>query len=217
VSPSTQRPLGSTVWQAVTGIVYNFAHLRDRAERYAMEFAPTRLPEVILIKPNIFGDARGYFFESYEKRKFASAGLDLDFVQENQSCSIKASVRGLHYQLQQPQGKLVRVTFGTVFDVAVDVRRSSPTFGQWSGALLDAKDHHMLWVPPGFAHGFSVLSESAVFTYKCTNYYAPQHERSIRWDDPDLAIDWHLSETAEPVLSAKDAAAPRLRDAECYA
>ena len=181
-----------------------------------MKFERTRIPDIILVKPKLFGDARGYFFESFEKKKFAEGGIDFDFVQDNQSRSMRHAVRGLHYQVQQAQGKLVRVVEGAVFDVAVDVRRSSPTFGQWVGTVLDDKEHHMLWIPPGFAHGFSVLSDTAVFCYKCTDYYAPQHERSIRWDDPDLGIDWALPAGVEPVLSAKDANGGRFRDAEHF-
>ena len=181
-----------------------------------MEFEPTEIPDVVLIRPKVFGDPRGYFFESWEERKFAAAGLDVKFVQDNHSRSARNILRGLHYQIQQPQGKLVRVVTGSVFDVAVDIRRSSPTFGRWVGATLTEENHHMLWVPPGFAHGFLVLSESADFLYRCTDFWAPPHERAIRWNDPDLNVKWPLPEGVEPVLSAKDAVAKRFRDAEYF-
>ena len=179
-----------------------------------MEFEPTEIPEVVLIRPKVFGDARGFFFESWEERKFAAAGLDVKFVQDNHSRSAKNILRGLHYQIQQTQGKLVRVASGAVFDVAVDIRRSSPTFGRHVGVTLTEENHHMLWVPPGFAHGFLVLSESADFIYRCTDFWAPPHERAIQWNDPDLGIDWPLPKGVAPVLSAKDAVALRFKDAE---
>jgi dTDP-4-dehydrorhamnose 3,5-epimerase len=181
-----------------------------------MEFEPTEIPDVVLIRPKVFGDARGFFFESWEERKFAAAGLDVKFVQDNHSRSARNILRGLHYQIQQPQGKLVRVVTGTVFDVAVDIRRSSPTFGRWVGAVLSEENHHMLWVPPGFAHGFLVLSDSADFLYRVTDFWAPAHERAIIWNDPDLSVTWPLPKGVEPVLSAKDAAAKRFRDAESF-
>jgi dTDP-4-dehydrorhamnose 3,5-epimerase len=181
-----------------------------------MQFEPTEIPDVVLIRPKVFGDPRGYFFESWEERKFAAAGLDVKFVQDNHSRSARNILRGLHYQIQQPQGKLVRVVTGSVFDVAVDIRRSSPTFGRWVGATLTEENHHMLWVPPGFAHGFVVLSESADFLYRVTDFWAPPHERAIQWNDPDLKIKWPLPEGVEPVLSAKDAVAKRFRDAEYF-
>lgn len=181
-----------------------------------MEFEPTEIPDVVLIRPKVFGDPRGYFFESWEERKFAAAGLDVKFVQDNHSRSARNILRGLHYQIQQPQGKLVRVVTGSVFDVAVDIRRSSPTFGRWVGATLTEENHHMLWVPPGFAHGFLVLSESADFLYRVTDFWAPPHERAIQWNDPDLNVEWPLPEGVEPVLSAKDAVAKRFRDAEYF-
>ena len=165
-----------------------------------MEFEPTAIPDVVLIRPKVFGDARGFFMESWEERKFASAGLDAKFVQDNHSRSARNILRGLHYQIQQPQGKLVRVITGAVFDVAVDIRRSSPTFGRWVGVTLSAENHHMLWVPPGFAHGFLVLSESADFLYRCTDFWAPNHERAIQWNDRDLGIDWPLPQGVEPIL-----------------
>ena len=181
-----------------------------------MEFVPTAIPEVVLIRPKVFGDARGFFLESWERRKFASAGLDLDFVQDNHSHSARHILRGLHYQIRQPQGKLVRVTSGTVFDIAVDIRRASPTFGRWVGVTLSAENHHMLWVPPGFAHGYLVLSDSADFLYKVTDFWSPEYERAIRWDDPTVGVRWPLPAGAQPGLSAKDAAAPLLGAAEVY-
>jgi dTDP-4-dehydrorhamnose 3,5-epimerase len=181
-----------------------------------MEFEPTEIPEVILIRPRVFGDERGFFFESWEERKFAAAGLHVKFVQDNHSRSARHILRGLHYQIRQSQGKLVRAVTGTVFDVAVDIRRNSPTFGRWVGVTLSAENHHMLWVPPGFAHGFLVLSESADFLYRCTDFYAPAHERAIQWNDPDLAVTWPLPRGSEPILSQKDAAATRFRDAETF-
>lgn len=181
-----------------------------------MELEPTEIPDVVLIRPKVFGDSRGFFLESWEEKKFAAAGLGMKFVQDNHSRSARHILRGLHYQIQQAQGKLVRVVTGTVFDVAVDIRRSSPTFGRWVGVTLSDENHHMLWIPPGFAHGFMVLSESADFIYRCTDFWAPAHERAIQWNDPDLNIAWPLPEGVEPVLSAKDAQAKRFRDAEYY-
>ena len=179
-----------------------------------MNFTPLAIPEVILIEPSVFGDARGFFLESWNRRSFAEHGLNLDFVQDNHSRSGHGVLRGLHYQIQQPQGKLVRVVNGEVFDVAVDLRRSSPTFGQWVGATLSAENHRLLWVPPGFAHGFCVLSEHADFLYKATDYYAAAHERTVLWNDPDIAIRWPLQ--GEPMLAPKDAAGSPLLEAECY-
>lgn len=181
-----------------------------------MEFEPTAIPDVVLIRPKVFGDARGFFLESWEERKFTAAGIDAKFVQDNHSRSARHTLRGLHYQIRQPQGKLVRVITGAVYDVAVDIRRSSPTFGRWVGVTLSAENHHMLWVPAGFAHGFVVLSESADFVYRCTDFYAPGSERAIQWNDPDLQVDWPLPKGSSPVLSAKDAVAPRFRDAEYF-
>lgn len=181
-----------------------------------MDFEPTAIPEVVLIRPKVVGDARGYFLESWQERKFAAGGIDAHFVQENHSHSASHILRGLHYQIEQPQGKLVRVVRGTVYDVAVDIRRSSRTFGRWVGVVLSEENHHLLWVPPGFAHGYLVLSESADFLYKVTDFWAPQHERAIRWDDPEIGVKWPLPAGVQPVVSAKDAAAIRLRDAEVY-
>ncbi len=170
------------------------------------------IPDVVLIEPKVFGDARGFFFESFNQKAFNDAtGTNHQFVQDNHSRSSRGVLRGLHYQIQQAQGKLVRVARGAVFDVAVDIRRSSPTFGQWVGAQLSEDNQHQLWVPPGFAHGFVVLSESADFLYKTTDYYAPQHERSIAWNDPSIGISWPaLAQGQQPLLSAKDSAAPLL-------
>ena len=179
-----------------------------------MEFQRLAIPEVMLVKPKVFGDTRGWFFESWEARKFAASGLDVVFVQDNYSRSVQGTLRGLHYQIQQPQGKLVRVTQGEVFDVAVDMRRSSPNFGKWVGTILSGENKHQLWVPPGFAHGFYVLSEFAEFFYKCSDFYAPEHERTLRWNDPDLGIDWPLK--GAPLLSPKDQQGKRLADADCF-
>lgn len=180
-----------------------------------MKATPLAIPDVLLIEPRVFGDERGFFFESFNQARFEEAvGHPVNFVQDNHSRSVKNVLRGLHYQIQQPQGKLVRVVAGEVFDVAVDLRRSSPTFGQWVGALLSAENKHQLWVPEGFGHGFVVLSEQAEFLYKTTDYYAPQYERCVRWDDPSLAIDWRLQ--GEPVLSAKDAQGLLLSQADTF-
>jgi dTDP-4-dehydrorhamnose 3,5-epimerase len=181
-----------------------------------MEFEPTRLPEVVLIKPRVFGDARGFFFETWQEKKFSAAGIAIPFVQDNHSHSTQHTLRGLHFQIQKPQGKLVRVTRGEVFDVTVDIRRSSPRFGQWVGVVLSDTNHHMLWVPPGFAHGYLALSEEIDFLYKCTDCYAPQHERAIRWDDPQLGVQWPLPAGVAPILSGKDAVAPLFSEAESY-
>jgi dTDP-4-dehydrorhamnose 3,5-epimerase len=177
---------------------------------------PTAIADVVLIEPQVFGDARGFFFESWNRRAFeAIVGAGVDFVQDNHSRSARNVVRGLHYQVRQSQGKLVRVTSGEVFDVAVDLRRSSPTFGRWVGERLSASNHRMLWVPPGFAHGFLVLSDWADFLYKTTDYWAPEHERTLLWNDPALGIAWPLS--GEPVLKPKDAAGVPLAEAETFA
>lgn len=180
-----------------------------------MKAIATAIPEVLLIEPAVFGDARGFFFESWNRRAFAAlVGRDVEFVQDNHSASARNVLRGLHYQVRQPQGKLVRVVAGEVFDVAVDLRRSSPTFGRWVGAHLSAQNHRMMWVPPGFAHGFVVLSDMAEFLYKATDYYAPEHERSLRWNDPEIGIAW--PHEGEPLLKPRDASAPGLREAETY-
>jgi dTDP-4-dehydrorhamnose 3,5-epimerase len=181
-----------------------------------MEFEPTRLPEVVLIRPRVFADARGYFFESWQQQRFAAAGIDAPFVQDNHSHSVRFTLRGLHYQLRHPQGKLVRVTRGEVFDVAVDLRRGSEHFGHWVGVHLSDANHHLLWVPPGFAHGYLALSAEVDLLYKCSDVYAPEHERCIRWDDAQLGVRWPLPPGAAPLLSPKDAAASAFADAETY-
>jgi dTDP-4-dehydrorhamnose 3,5-epimerase len=182
-----------------------------------MRFIPTTIPDVLVIEPDVFGDARGFFLETWHEAKFREGGIDAVFVQDNHSRSRQGILRGLHYQIERPQGKLVRVVTGRVFDVAVDLRRSSPTFGQWVGDELSEGNQRMLWVPPGFAHGFYVLSESADFVYKCTEFYAPEHERCIRWDDRELGIDWPIPTHAVPLVSDKDARGVAFSDAECYA
>ena len=181
-----------------------------------MEFEPTRIPDVILIRPRVFGDPRGFFLESWEQRKFAAGGVDVKFVQDNHSRSTRHVLRGLHYQLPNTQGKLVRVARGAVFDVAVDIRRSSSTFGQWVGVELSDTNNHMLWVPPGFAHGYLTLSETADFLYRCTEYYSPPDEKSIRWDDAAIGVKWPLAPGVQPAVSAKDAAAGSFRDAQVF-
>ncbi len=180
-----------------------------------MRAVATALPGLLMLEPEVFGDDRGFFYESYNKRAFRDAtGLDLEFVQDNHSRSARGVLRGLHYQIRQPQGKLVRCTAGEVFDVVVDLRRSSPTFGRWHACTLSAQNKHMLWVPPGFAHGFIVTTDHAEFLYKTTDYWAPEHERTLAWNDPTLAIPWPL--TGEPILSAKDRAGVPLDRAEVY-
>jgi dTDP-4-dehydrorhamnose 3,5-epimerase len=178
-----------------------------------MNFEPTNLHGVYLLKPSVFGDARGFFMESWNKRTFSDAGFEVDFVQDNISRSARGTLRGLHYQTRHTQGKLVRVSAGSVFDVAVDMRRDSPSFGEWYGVILDDSEHHMLWIPPGFAHGFYVLSEYADFHYKCTDFYDPQSEVALAWDDPDVGIDWPLLDHHPPQLSAKDQRGLALGDA----
>jgi dTDP-4-dehydrorhamnose 3,5-epimerase len=180
-----------------------------------MQLIPTRIPDVLILEPKVFGDHRGFFLETYRREVFEAAGIP-DFVQDNHSKSSQGVLRGLHYQIQQPQGKLVRVAQGAVFDVAVDLRRSSPTFGQWVGEVLSADNKRALYVPPGFAHGFYVMSETAEVTYKCTTYYAPQHERCLLWNDPALAIAWPLVDAA-PLLSDKDSRGLLLATAETFA
>ncbi len=177
-----------------------------------MIFSPCPiLPEVIIIEPDIFTDERGYFMETYHQEKFTGGGLDIRFVQDNQSMSARGTIRGLHYQIKRPQGKMVRVLLGEVFDVSVDIRRSSPNFGKWFGIILSANNKKAIYIPPNFAHGFCVLTERAEFFYKCTDFYNPDYDRAIRWDDPDLAIDWPIK---EPILSEKDANCPLFKDAE---
>ncbi len=170
-----------------------------------MKFEATPLQDVYLLKPRVFGDRRGFFLESWNEQTFRNAGFDLHFVQDNHSRSARGILRGLHYQTRHPQGKLVRVTSGEVFDVVVDLRRSSPTLGQWHAELLSAENHHLLWIPPGFAHGFYVTSEFADFQYKCTDIYDPSSEVSLAWDDPTVSIDWPIPGDEPPQLSAKDA------------
>ncbi len=180
-----------------------------------MKAIPLDIPEVLLLVPRIFGDERGFFFESFNQRTFEQAiGSPVSFVQDNHSRSARNVLRGLHYQISQPQGKLVRVVVGEVLDVAVDIRRSSPTFGKWVGAILSAENNHQLWIPQGFAHGFLVLSETAEFLYKTTDYYAPEHERCIAWNDPHLAIQWPLEQA--PSLSCKDSQGLPLAQAEVF-
>jgi dTDP-4-dehydrorhamnose 3,5-epimerase len=174
-----------------------------------MKFHPTPLPGVVLVEPTVFSDPRGFFMETYHAPKFAEAGISEAFVQDNHSRSVQDTLRGLHYQIERPQGKLVRVVAGEVFDVAVDIRRGSPTFGRWHGVNLSADNRLQLYVPPGFAHGFCVVSDTADVIYKCTDVYAPKGERTIRWDDPELAVAWPV---ARPLLSEKDAAAPTLAE-----
>ena len=181
-----------------------------------MDTAISNLPGVVVMEPKIFGDERGYFFESFNAKRFCElTGVETAFVQDNHSRSARHVLRGLHYQIKQPQGKLVRVTAGEVLDVAVDLRRSSPNFGRWTGIVLSAENRRQVWIPQGFAHGFVVRSETAEFLYKTTDYWAPEHERCIRWDDPDLAIDWELH--GEPNVSAKDARGMAFCAAEVFA
>jgi dTDP-4-dehydrorhamnose 3,5-epimerase len=182
----------------------------------AIQVTETRLPEVKIIEPKVFGDARGFFYESFNAREFAECvAPGVEFVQDNHSRSSKGVLRGLHYQIEHAQGKLVRVVEGEVFDVVVDVRRGSPNFGKWAGLVLSGENHRQLWIPPGFAHGFVVLSDSAQFQYKTTDYWFPEHERCIVWNDPDIGIDWPID--GEPLLAVKDAAGKRLSVADVYA
>jgi len=169
-----------------------------------MKIVPTAIPDVLIIEPQVFGDSRGFLMETWNRKKFQEAGLKLDFVQDNHSSSVKGTLRGLHYQTVNTQGKLLRVTAGRIFDVVVDLRRSSPTFGRWVGEYISAEDKKMFWVPPGFAHGFLVLSDIAEFQYKCTDFYNPTHEKCIIWNDPQLNIAWPLENGLQPILSAKD-------------
>lgn len=180
-----------------------------------MNFLPTKIPEVLVVEPKVFSDDRGVFWESYQKKHFIGAGIAMDFVQDNHSKSRFGTLRGLHYQIQQPQGKLVRVIAGEIFDIAVDLRKSSPTFGMWVGDRLSAENKRMLWIPPQFAHGFLVTSPEAEVLYKTTDYYAPQWERTIRWNDPSLNIPWPTNETTV-ILSHKDANGKLLSDVEVF-
>jgi len=180
-----------------------------------MKAVATAIPDVLLIEPQVFGDERGFFFESWNRRRFAELGMNRDFVQDNQSKSGRNVLRGLHYQIEHAQGKLVRVIAGSIYDVAVDLRRSSPSFGKWVAFSLSAEDRRMAWIPPGFAHGFCVTSDSAEVLYKATDYWSPAHERTLKWDDPALAIPWPLS--GEPLLAAKDAAGRPFDQAETFA
>ena len=182
-----------------------------------MQIIETKLDGVKIIEPRVFGDSRGFFLESWNRKGYEEAGLPVDFVQDNHSRSAQGVLRGLHYQIRQPQGKLVRVTQGEVFDVAVDIRRSSPTYGEWAGVILSAENHRVFYVPPGFAHGFYVMSESADFQYKSTEYYAPEFERSLRWDDPSIGIEWPLVNGQAPTLSDKDVDCPLLADLDVFA
>jgi dTDP-4-dehydrorhamnose 3,5-epimerase len=182
-----------------------------------MKFTPTAIPEVIVLEPRVFKDARGSFFESFNRATFAEGtGIQADFVQDNHSRSVQGVLRGMHYQIRQPQGKLVRVIVGSVFDVAVDLRRGSPTFGRWVGVELSAENGRQLWVPEGFAHGFLVLGDSAEVLYKTTDYYAPAHERCLRWNDPQVGIEWPRIGLPAPVLSGKDEAGLLLADCELF-
>jgi dTDP-4-dehydrorhamnose 3,5-epimerase len=179
-----------------------------------MKLVSSSLPDVLIVEPRVFGDERGYFFESYNERELEKLGLRARFVQDNHSRSARNVLRGLHYQVRQPQGKLVRVSAGEIYDVTVDIRRSSPTFGKWAAVVLSAQNRRMCWVPPGFAHGFLVVSDHAEVQYKATDYYAPEHERCILWNEPDLAIPWPLN--GAPILSPKDRAGLPLKDAEVF-
>lgn len=181
-----------------------------------MNYTRLTVPDMVLMTPEVFGDHRGFFMETFRDSDFREKVSDMAFVQDNYSGSVQGTLRGLHYQIQQTQGKLVRVTKGEVFDVGVDLRRSSPNFGQWSGAVLSEENKEMLWIPPGFAHGFYVMSTYAEFSYKCTDYYAPEHERTILWDDPDIGIDWPVDAGAEVLLSEKDRKGKAFRDAEVF-
>ena len=181
-----------------------------------MEFLPTQIPEVILIRPRLFSDARGFFLETYREDKFTQSGIVERFVQDNHSGSVKGVLRGLHYQIHQPQGKLVRALAGEIFDVAVDIRRTSPTFGKWYGANLSAENKHQLWIPKGFAHGFLALSDWAEVAYKATDYYAPEWERCIVWNDPTIGIEWPVLEGADIAVSAKDALGKEFEEAEVF-
>ena len=181
-----------------------------------MQTIPTKVEGAIRLLPKVFGDDRGFFLESWNRKTFAEMGIDVDFVQDNHSRSQKNVLRGLHYQIENPQGKLVWVTQGSVFDVFVDLRKNSPTFGKWDGHILSAENKERLWVPPGLAHGFLVLSDTADFQYKCTEYYTPAKERSLLWNDPEIGVEWPISAGAELILAAKDRAAKLFKDAELF-
>jgi dTDP-4-dehydrorhamnose 3,5-epimerase len=181
-----------------------------------MKVMPTTLAGVLTVEPRVHVDGRGFFLETWHAARYRDAGIPAEFVQDNHSRSVRGTLRGLHYQIEHPQGKLVQVVSGEIFDVAVDLRRPSPDFGRWVGARLSAENHHQLWIPPGFAHGFLVTSESADVLYKCTSPYAPADERVLRWDDPSVGVEWPLANGATPLLSAKDAAGALLRDASVY-
>ncbi len=181
-----------------------------------MKYIQFEIPDLILIEPQVFGDNRGFFIETFREDKFKKNISNFSFVQDNHSKSVKGTLRGLHYQIKHPQGKLVRVISGKVFDVAVDIRKSSPFFGKWAGAILSADNKKMLWVPPGFAHGFYVLSNEAEFIYKCTDYYKPEYEQCIKWNDPDLNINWPVLSNPSPILSQKDKAGLYLKNAKVF-
>lgn len=193
-----------------------FSSLPLSSKISGMKFTTCRIPDVILIEPRLFGDQRGFFMETYQQKVFAEQGITAQFVQDNHSGSRRGTLRGLHYQIQQAQGKLVRVVAGQIFDVAVDLRRSSPTFGQWVGEILSAENKRQLWIPPGFAHGFYVLSDWAEVVYKASDFYAPQWERTLLWNDPAVGIEWPLEGSAELLISEKDRAGLPLAQAETY-
>jgi len=181
-----------------------------------MQFFPSIIPEVIRIEPQVFGDARGFFMETYQAQRFAAAGLPTNFVQDNHSRSRQSTLRGLHYQIQHAQGKLIRAIVGEIYDVAVDIRRSSPTFGQWVGMILSAENKHQLWIPPGFAHGFYVISDYTEVVYKTTDFYEPKWECTILWNDPAIGIRWPIPEGQSPLLSVKDSQSKLLKDADLF-
>lgn len=211
-SPERRRHSG----RILEGLLPRFIHSISK-RLLAMQVIDTSLDAVKIIEPRVFGDQRGFFLESWNRQAFEAQGVPGGFVQDNHSRSSRAVLRGLHYQIDRPQGKLVRVTKGEVFDVAVDMRRSSPQFGQWVGVMLSEDNQRQLWVPEGFAHGFLVVSDVADFQYKCTDYYHPESERSLRWDDPDVGIDWPLGDSGEPLLAEKDAAGLPLAQCDCFA
>jgi dTDP-4-dehydrorhamnose 3,5-epimerase len=181
-----------------------------------MNFQPTEIPDILIIEPKVFSDSRGYFMETYQQQRMESAGINFQFVQDNQSRSSKGTLRGLHYQINHPQGKLFRVIQGEVFDVAVDLRRSSATFGKWVGVILSAENKKQLWIPPGFAHGFYAISDWVEVFYKATDYYSPENERSILWNDPEIGIKWPINKTTELIISAKDSQGSSFSNAETY-